>query len=384
MKTPKKAVRKAAKAREKAKSVKVTVEHGNVLKAAGDVLALKYAQARHGADRGAAEAFRAAGQTLPKPKEWEAAKLVDSPKGITARQTLVVGTHPLWESEPEFRYQFGLRDVRRLNERFLSALADHPVKSVVTTPHGEGVDLDLYGVFDSAIKGFQSAIKNGQFPPTLERVSIVTKNPEKRHILEQRLGEILPSGVIEVGTPAIPAPLKWHDVFVVMSSDPELDDEYHQIMAGVHEVKGGNGRALTCMRFARGDDDSDGLKPGALLPQIFRKIESAKFIIAVLTPNPGNEMPRPNVCFEAGYAYKVKKPERVLLVAKEGTKIRKEFFSDLAGAVWTEYKSPNELKGKIRRKVEKMEEDFKGDALGEILELVLAKMHEKKERVEQE
>ena len=342
MKTTKKAVRKAAESRKK--TIKVTVEPGNVLKAAGDVLALKYAQARHGADRGAAELFRAAGRTLPKPMEWEAAKLVDSPKGITARQTLVVGTHHLWEYEPEFRYQFGYGDVRRLNEMFLSALVDHPVKSVVTTPHGEGVDLDSIGVFESAIRGFQSAMKRGQFPHTLERVSIVTKNPEKRNILRQRLDEILPNGVIEVGAPITPTRLGRHDVFVIMSFHQELESLWSNIEDGVHKVKWGDGRPLSCVRLDHGVE----LMPGQLLPQILRSIGEAKFVIAVLTPAPREKLPRPNVAFEVGCAREKLGGGKVLLVADKKAKLR-EKFSDLAGEFWFEYDSPDKLADEIRR-----------------------------------
>ena len=352
MKTTKKAVRKAAESREKAKSVKVTVEHGNVLKAAGDVLALKYAQARHGADRGAAELFRAAGQTLPKPGEWEAAKLVDSPTGITARQTLVVGTHHLWEYEPEFRYQFGYGDVRRLNEMFLSALADHPVRSVVTTLHGEGVELDLFGAFDLTLAGFQSAVERGKFPDTLERVSIITKSPDKRDILRRRLDKILPGGVIKVGAPIaqVAIPQGPPDVFVAMSFHPKLESAYLNIEEGIHGVKWGDNRTLTCLRI---DNDDAGLTPGELLPQILRNIRKAEFVIAVLTPAPGDKLPRPNVAFEVGYARAVLGEKRVLLVAHKKADIRK-IFSDLGGQFCPSYGTPRELADIVRKKLTKM------------------------------
>ena len=356
MKTAKKAVRKAAESRIKAmaekqapKCVGVTIERGNVLTAPGDVLALKYAQARHGADRGAAELFRAAGRTLPKPGEWTAAKLVDSPEGIKARHTLVVGTHRLWEHEPEFRYQFGYGDVRRLNEMFLSALVGHSVKSVVTTLHGEGVELDLFGAFDLTIAGFQSAVARGQFPNNLERVSIVTQSAEKQAILRRRLSEILPNGIIEADAPAVQAaaPQGSPDVFVAMSFHPKLDSAYLKIEEGVHGVKWGDERTLTCLRL---DRDEAGLKPGALLPQIIRNIRKAEFVIAFLTPAPGDKLPRPNVAFEVGCARQMLGNGKVLLVADKKADVRKKF-SDLAGEFWVEYDSSGELAEQVRKKL---------------------------------
>ena len=359
MKSVKKAVRKAAVVHQKAKvkkqtlkPIKVTLESGNVLSVSGDVLALKYAQARHGADRGAAEKFRDAGRTLPKPKEWEAAKLVDSPRGIKAKQTLVVGTHHLWEYDPEFRYQFGYGDVRKLNAMFISGLIDHPVKSVVTTLHGQGVELDMFGVFDSALKGFQSAINRGQFPPSLERVSIVMKNDEHRNILQRRLEEILPNGIIKANAPitSVVMPRGSPDVFVAMSFHPKLDSVYSNISKGIHRVKWGDGRTLTSVRF---DSNSPHLGPGPLLPQVFRNIRKAKFVIADLTPAPGDKLPRPNVCFEVGYARKVMSSQRILLVARKGTNVREDF-SDLAGHIWTYYDTPSKLADIVYRKLTNM------------------------------
>ena len=319
MKTTKKAVRKAAGSREKSRAaeakqttaaIAVRVEKGDVFKSGGpeDVLVLKYAQQRFGADRAAAKLFRVVGQSFPEPGVGKVSALVENPDGISAGQTVVVGTSPHWD----FQY----KDVRQVSELSLFKLAESArhVRHVVMTPHGVGFGLDPVRAFDAALAGLQSAVSAQRFPPSLRRVSFVTLGGAHFDILRSRLRELLPEGLIKARVPRVAMPKEAPpEVLVAMPFVPDgvMRPIFDSIAKGVHSVRVAK---LTCGTVT---DTGPSKGPGeSKIQRIHRSIESATYVIADITPDDRYGCSNPNVCHEVGYAWA--KGKDTVLIARIG------------------------------------------------------------------
>ena len=328
---------------QKSVVVTVKVERGNALRAPGDVLVLKYAQDRYGVDRAAARLFGADGRNLPTPNEGEV-ELVESAHGITASRTLVIGTPPL----SEFWYQ----DVEKISVLSLSALARvrAPIRNLVMTVHGEGVGLEPIGIIDASVNGLQSAVKSGRFPHSLRNIFIVSRDVENLEIFRHRLAERLPRGLIGRGASVVRADTRKKrdpDVFVVKPFvDPgQRDSVFEGILKGVREIKWPDGRSFDAKVVTP--------LPGQnIFNEILRQIKKAKYVVADFTPETAGGTANPNVCFEAGYAYREKSYRRIVPIARVGTTIP----TDLDGKFFLFYRSPNHLAKELRQKLSELAE----------------------------
>src|SRR5688500_16822272 len=97
-------------------ALRIEIVHGDASNIGGDVLALKYAQARYGVDDFVAEGLRKAGNSdlkmSPKPGEFCTLR---GYKGLAARQVLFVGVQPI--------YRFSYEEIRAFARSVLSHLA---------------------------------------------------------------------------------------------------------------------------------------------------------------------------------------------------------------------------------------------------------------------
>ena len=327
---------KSSKASEKraVTTITVKVERGNALRIPGDVLVLKYAQARYGVDRAAAKLFDVDGRMLPTPNDGEF-QFVESAHGISASRTLVIGTPSL----SEFWYQ----DVEKMSVLSLSSLAHvrAPIRNLVMTAHGEGVGLDPVGIIDASLNGLQSAVKAGRFPHSLQNIFIVSRNAENLDVFRRRLKQRLPDGLIGRGVSVVRADTKRDpDVFVVKPFvlPGQKDPVYEAILKGVREIKWPDGRSF--------DAKIVNPLPGQnIFNEILRQIRKAKYVVADFTPESVNVTSNPNVCFEAGYAYKAKGFRRMVPIARMGAKVP----TDLDGKFFLFYRTPRHLSNELHR-----------------------------------
>ena len=133
--------------------VRIEILHGDATSVEGEVLALKYAQARYGLDAYVAQCLRKAGQPedvmSPKPGEFG---LLSGVSPIAAGHILFVGVEPLWE--------FGYQEIRVFARRILSLLAGElpRTRRLLVTVHGAGYGLDEEEAFESQVAGFWDAV----------------------------------------------------------------------------------------------------------------------------------------------------------------------------------------------------------------------------------
>ena len=153
-------------------NVKIEIVERDALEIDADVLALKYAQQYYGVDELVADRLARAGvdQKRMQPNT-DGFRLIPTGSAIAARNVLFIGVVNL--------YDFGYREIRDFARRVLSALAGAApqTRHVTATVHGAGFGLDEIEAFEAEVAGFLDAIGGGDIPKSLEKISIVERNP---------------------------------------------------------------------------------------------------------------------------------------------------------------------------------------------------------------
>lgn len=166
--------------------VEICLQFGDILDIEADVVALKYAQGFHGAERKIADRLVSSNllsfddvKLLPGE-----AKCVRSHGVIRAGGIILVGTTGL----DTFRYD-DVREWARNVMKTLNAQAS-TAKHVALTLHGRGIGLELGAAFLSLLSGLLIFIENKQMPDSLAGISIVEINAETylqlRELMKQR------------------------------------------------------------------------------------------------------------------------------------------------------------------------------------------------------
>jgi hypothetical protein len=275
-----------------ARKVEFVIEEGDIRTYQADVIALKYAQRSHGADRAVTDILVTAGVPREKlqPKDNEFV-FVGGAGVLGARSALFVGV-------PEI-HRFGYPDIRRMMQRTLSALQSRApgINHLAMTIHGADgwIGLDERESFLAQFLVCLAEAQTGALPLGLQRLTIVERDSVRvqslRHTLDLFLshqpgvtpcrdgwGYFMPVGVAVVGE--VP------HVFVAMAFDEELDDVFY---FGIQRPIIAAG--LLCDRV-----DKAAHFRGDIVDRIKDKIDTAVLVIADLTKG------KPNVFFEAGYA----------------------------------------------------------------------------------
>lgn len=287
------------------KTVTVSVEREDAFAIKADVLALKYAQATYGVDAAAAELYARAGRPVQFPLPW-AFHLERSPEGVVPERVLFVGVPSLRE--------FGYREIRAFARKVMAALAGEApsTRHLAVTVHGPGYGLDEQEAFEAEIAGLVDAFQANDVPESLERVTVVERNPGRATRLAGFLAGLLPDGLLKTASvvtdetdgPAerlraagYASATKPH-VFVAMPFKEEMDDVFHY---GIQSAV--NAAGFLC---ERADVSSF---TGDVIEWVRRRIRTAALVIADLTDA------NPNVYLEVGYAWGV--GVRTVLVVRD-------------------------------------------------------------------
>jgi hypothetical protein len=285
--------------------IHIELKCGDALAESADVLVLKHAQGRFGVDEAVDAILEAEGRRLhlPRPSDY---RIEESTSSIAASQILMLGVPPL----PDFSY----KDIRTFARQALAVLAEKlpDTRTIVFTLHGSGYGLDEVESFESEIAGLADAIRIGDYPHALTKISIVELQPGRVKRLNRTLATLLPNSIIsdpipgflaaiastltevapeaEVAkekllTAGIEADAKPR-VFVAMPFKEEMDDIYHY---GI--VSATNAAGYLC---ERADISSF---TGDVIEWVKARIRSASLVIADLTEA------NPNVYLEVGYAW---------------------------------------------------------------------------------
>jgi hypothetical protein len=302
----------------------------NALRAAVDVLVLKYAQDLYGLDEKVVQLTNIPRSHLP---PLGGHRVWPGPPGMGAGKIIFVGV-------PE-RMSFGYAAIRQFARQALNAVAgEAPTARVVgMTLHGAGFGLDEVEAFQAELAGLFDAAGEGLVRPGLERISFLEIDTRRARRMSQVLADVVPSNRMSTGLgyeelveqePALPlrtvgtsASVKRH-ALVAMPFAEEFEDAFHfGISSAVRQ--GG----LLCERIDKQAFTGD------VMGRLKERISSAALVVADLTDA------KPNVFLEVGFAWGRDVP--TVLLCKDGTPL--EF--DVQGQRCLFYKSIRDLERQL-------------------------------------
>jgi hypothetical protein len=286
--------------------ITVAVQEGDALEFRCDVLALKFAQSLYGVDLAVCERLEKLGQRVALPKTNEV-RLLPTRGLLGAKAVLFVGVVQL--------NRFDYKQIREFGRRVLASLTGGApsVEHLALTIHGPGYGLDEIEAMMSELAGIVEAIVTHDFPPDLERISLVERNPGRAKRLQEALNEVLPGGIIDqseggrslespgeqrsqaLRTAGSTSAAKPH-VFVAMPFAGPMEDVFHYGIQSAVKAAGFLCERADLTSFV-----------GDVMEWVKRRISSATFVIADLTSK------NPNVYLEVGYSWGCGRPT-ILLV----------------------------------------------------------------------
>jgi hypothetical protein len=273
-----------------------------------DVLALKLADSLYGADRTVAGVVGKTFDEIMGAAQTSGGYALFSTRGrIKAQQALFVSVGYL--------YSFGYEEIRRFATEVLRILAtaSSSIHHLAMTIHGVGYGLDETEALRAQLAGCLDAFDSGYYPPTLEQITIVERNPDRARRLQTVLNNAIPDSLAVLPettkSSAFPQPIerspsisnvgresaKKPHVFVAMPFTEEMDDIYYY---GIHAPV--NAAGYLCERA-----DLTAFT-GDILERIKSRIETATLVIAELTTA------NSNVFLEVGYAWGKGRPTILL------------------------------------------------------------------------
>lgn len=314
-------------------------------------LALKYAQGFYGTDQLVASLLSNIGidvNTL-QPSVGNS-RYIETRNCIQADYALFIGV-------PELFY-FNYQHIQEFAAQVLQTLADiAPItRHLAMTIHGANCGLDEIEAFLSQFKGYLDALQSGQFPPNLEKITIIDRNPQRvkrlREAFEENFSHAhfisqtkdrwtyrLDKQQLNINFKSnqwsskvsekagIASEVKPY-VFVAMPFKKDMDDVYYY---GIQQPARAAG--FICERV-----DQEAFT-GDILDQVKRKIETAAVVVAELTGA------NPNVYLEVGYAWGKGRPT-LLLVKNE-----QELCFDVRGQRCLKYERIKDLEETLNKEL---------------------------------
>jgi len=290
------------------RTVEFSIEEGDIRAVDADLIALKYAQGYHGADKAVAQALARQKIEAPRPADQER-EFVQTQGAIAARQALFVGVPHI--------VKFGYREIRQLMQHTLDTVVGElpTIKHLAMTIHGVDtfVGLDEEEAFLAQFTVCLTAAQLGTLPRLLSRITIVEVDSRRvqhlRHILEKYLA--YDRDIVHVKAPwgyhvpvGIAANRKRPRVFVAMPFHEDFSDLYYFAIQRPILAAG-----FWCERI-----DQE-IVPGDIFRRIKQGISKAELVVAVVTT--GN----PNVALEVGYALGKGKEKGLILLNRAGEKL---------------------------------------------------------------
>jgi hypothetical protein len=296
------------------------IQQGDITLFDADVVALKYAQEFYGLDKFIARRLAQIGISNEKLRpDVGDYRYVNTHDCIRPHNAIFVGV-------PRLR-NFDYNAIQQFSARVLYTLAKEApqTKHIVMTLHGINAGFDEIDAFLAQFYGYLEALQNEQYPPYLEKITIVDKDIFRVQRLRQALNKDLEHATYtyKLGTEwtyrldikrLMSTPfdeqksnsiklnkkesiaLKYKPyIFVAMPFSKDMDDTfYFGIQGPVHRA------GFLCERV----DQKAFI--GDVLEQVKMKIDTAAAVIAELSDA------NPNVYLELGYAWGKKRPTILL------------------------------------------------------------------------
>ncbi|MDQ3818644.1 MAG: hypothetical protein M3362_13335 [Acidobacteriota bacterium] len=326
----------------------LSIEAGDALKFQADVLALKYAQAFYGVDEAVAQRLSIEDDdlALSLPRVYSFC-LFPSKKAISAKAVLFVSVPSL--------DQFGYQEIREFGRKVLISLAGAApeIRHLCLTINGPGYGLDEIEAFESEVAGILDAIKSGDFPQELQRITIIERNAARASRLSEVLARLLPSGLVEVGkggeikelgekanerlqSVGYDSENKQH-VFVAMPFAEEMDDIFHYGIQGAVKAAG-----FLCERADLSTFTGD------VIEWVKKRIASSTLVIADLSNA------NPNVYLEVGFAWGCGRP--TVLLCRDSAELK----FDVRSQRCLVYKKIKDLEESLRKELEGLRNNLAG------------------------
>jgi hypothetical protein len=305
-----------------------SVQEGNVVDVASDLLLLKHAQGFFGADQAVASRLISArlcteGGIRPLPGD---SVVVETLGSIAPKRVLFLGTPPLYSFTYDEMYLFAQRAIEKV------AALGFSVRTITTTIHGTGYGLDGGEALQRLVRGFREGLATyremavesiifltlGERAERMLKAALTAMGLDKESTVatgiggyrdaHQALQGSVTSPAVKDAAP-LPAPaseasraVRTRRVFVAMPFSEEFQNVYE---FGIYPAVRNAG--FICERV----DETH--FTGDILNQITEGIAAASLVIADLTEG------RPNVYLEVGYAWGRGVP--VIFVARKGEKL---------------------------------------------------------------
>jgi hypothetical protein len=266
-------------------------------------------------------------------------RLLPSKGVIEARAVLFVGVNPL--------RQFGYQEIREFGRKVLISLAGAApeIRHLCLTIHGPGYGLDEIEAFESEIAGLLDAIKSGDLPQELQRITIIERNVARAERLSETLARLLPSGLAEVGkggeikelgekanerlqSVGYDSENKQH-IFVAMPFAEEMDDIFYYGIQGAVKAAG-----FLCERADLSTFTGD------IIEWVKKRIASSTLVIADLSNA------NPNVYLEVGFAWGCGRP--TILLCRDAAELK----FDVRSQRCLVYKKIKDLEESLRKELE--------------------------------
>lgn len=277
------------------KRILVRVVAADALDFECDILAVKYAQAAYGLDSQVLGYLRRKNAKLDAlvaaPGTFQ---FLEGVNPLRARLILVIGVQPL--------DQFGYPEIREFGFRVITSAREEQtgIRHIALTVHGPGYGLDEAEAFKAEIGGLVDAVRSGQYPRVLERITVVEQNPGRAERLRVVLESLIGNSYIEADSDGVPVATTQNlgvqtagytsatkpVVFVAMPFANSMDDVFHYGIQGAVNAAG-----YLCERADLGTFTGD------VMEWVKRRIKSARLVIADLSSA------NPNVYLEVGYAW---------------------------------------------------------------------------------
>lgn len=178
------------------REIHFSIQQGDVTRFEADVIGMKYAKGLFGASQALAKAL---GETEESIKavlpSVGSVQLIPGQERIKAKAVLFLSVASLAAFDYIDIHQFGYDVLKHL--RSLAPDTRH----LALTIHGIGFGMNPANSLRSELGGCIEAIKAGEFPRHLEKITIIDKNPHFVNQLKTALSKFLPSHKMEIDDP---------------------------------------------------------------------------------------------------------------------------------------------------------------------------------------
>ena len=293
-------------------SVRIDVEHGDVLSYVADVVVLKYARQLYGADSAVYTRLHGAGINVifPAENEWS---IAGTKQAIPTPKVIFVGVPSL--------YALNYPQIRDFGRMAMAAVADAApgARHIALTLHGPGYGLDEAEAFESELGGILEGLRTGRVASKLRRITFVEFDERRSVRLAEQLRQILPDGDIAVDREGRPEPLPEKSrelvrragtaaqtkprVFVAMPFREDMEDFFE---FGI--LRPAKKLGFLCERADREIFTDD------IVQWVKERIATADIVLADLSGA------NPNVYLEVGYAWGHNRP--TVLVVRDTNDLR--------------------------------------------------------------